>query len=153
MEFCGPEETLSTLRSLIASRTWPQESKGRDKWKVSESLVMVLFIIQFLTQSGPGSGVTGQWGSCHLGLTLAYYDHRSKLMGIHLEVVSPSGSRPPCKIVARAEKGLSCLAGAILSSEDSACWQQLGLAVSLLSPQRPLDLSLLLSGHLQGREG
>lgn len=52
MEFCGPEETLSTLRSLIASRTWPQESKGRDKWKVSESLVMVLFIIQF-PRAGP----------------------------------------------------------------------------------------------------
>lgn len=54
-------------------------------------------------------------------------------MGIHLEVVSPSGSRPPCKIVTRAEKGLSCLAEAILSSEDSVMLA--AIRPGCLSPQ------------------
>lgn len=43
------------------------------------------------------------------------------------------------------------MAGAIVFSEDSvrpSCWQQLGLGVWFLSPQRPLGLSLLLPRYL-----
>lgn len=61
------------------------------------------------------------------------------------------GGRLPQAIVTKAEKAF--LARAMSSLRTVSCWQQLGLGVWLLSPQGTLGLGLLLSRHLQSREG
>lgn len=61
------------------------------------------------------------------------------------------GGRLPQAIVTKAEKAF--LTRAMSSLWTVSCWQQLGLGVWLLSPQGTLGLGLLLSRHLQSREG